>query len=390
VNFKVEAGETLVFQVDNQYPGGEPRTIGYWKNWNTCTGGGQAETAAANGGTEEGWYLLDDVLNDPGITIGVLTLGGEDCLDAVALLGKSDIVTGKVMASDAAYNLAAQLLAANLNLSAGAETCAAVLDAVSDAQTLLVSIAFDGTGGYLRPNKKDLYDYGNALAFILDTYNNGALCDGGGVVVPPPPETPDLPPTVEITTSANGEGVISGDDLLITVTAIDDEGVDAITTVVYDNQGTEVFNFSGPSGTWPLTLLGSEVTDGNYTITATATDTIGQETSVSIVVTVDNEVDLPIIVADLTNNSPSWPNKAIWEVTVTLTLDQPVEGAVVSYSLSDGTDGTCVTVSGGCAITLSFSKKLESVTFTVEDIVAIGYYYNIPEPPDAVTITRPE
>ena len=41
VNFVVEVGETLAFQIDNQFPGGEPRTIGYWKNWNTCTNGNQ-------------------------------------------------------------------------------------------------------------------------------------------------------------------------------------------------------------------------------------------------------------------------------------------------------------------------------------------------------------
>ena len=76
VSFFVEPGETEQFEIDNQYPGGEPRTIGYWKNWNTCTGGNQANTAAANGGPDAGWYILDDLLNDPGFTIGVLELGG--------------------------------------------------------------------------------------------------------------------------------------------------------------------------------------------------------------------------------------------------------------------------------------------------------------------------
>ena len=72
-----------MFQIDNQFPGGEPRTIGFWKNWNTCTGGGQADTAAANGGPEAGWYILDDLLNYPGYTIGILELDGEDCEIAV-------------------------------------------------------------------------------------------------------------------------------------------------------------------------------------------------------------------------------------------------------------------------------------------------------------------
>jgi hypothetical protein len=177
VNFVVDAGETLAFQINNQRPGGEPRTIGYWKNWNTCTGGRQYLTAAANGGPDAGWYILDDLLNDPGYTIGVLQLSADDCEAAVLILDKSDISSGKKMASDAAYNMAAQLLAAELNLSAGAETCGAVVDAVNAGQTLLAYIGFDGTGSYLRPKKNSTtYQDANALAYTLDQYNNGFLC----------------------------------------------------------------------------------------------------------------------------------------------------------------------------------------------------------------------
>ena len=40
VNFTVGADQTLAFEIDNAFVGGAPRTIGYWKNWSTCTGGG--------------------------------------------------------------------------------------------------------------------------------------------------------------------------------------------------------------------------------------------------------------------------------------------------------------------------------------------------------------
>ncbi|MDX1520666.1 MAG: hypothetical protein R3264_03485 [Anaerolineae bacterium] len=173
VNFVVDTGETLAFQIDNQFPGGEPRTIGYWKNWNTCTGGNQAQTAANNGGPAEGWFILDDLLNNPGYTIGVLQLDGADCEDAVNILDKRSIDDGKKRANDGAYNLASQLLAAQLNLSAGAETCQEVVDAVNAGQTLLAGIGFDGTGSYLRGKQAN---EANALAETLDTYNNGNLC----------------------------------------------------------------------------------------------------------------------------------------------------------------------------------------------------------------------
>ena len=178
VNFVVDVGETLAFQIDNQFPGGEPRTIGFWKNWNTCTGGNQRYNAANNGGPAEGWFILDDLLNNPGFTIGELQLMGDDCVDAVNILDKREINgRNKKMANDAAYGLAAQLLAAQVNLSAGAETCQAVVDAVNAGQTLLLGIQFDGTGGYLKgKNGGALRAEANALASTLDEYNNGNLC----------------------------------------------------------------------------------------------------------------------------------------------------------------------------------------------------------------------
>ncbi len=74
------------------------------------------------------------------------------------------------MANDAAYNMAAQLLAALLNLSAGAETCTTpnggVVAAVNQAQTLLVTIGFNGTGSYLTKSNNANYQTANNLAGI--------------------------------------------------------------------------------------------------------------------------------------------------------------------------------------------------------------------------------
>ena len=175
VDFVVEAAEVLAFQLDNSHPGGDPRTIGYWKNWNTCSGGNQVETAAGNGGPDEGWFILDDLLNDPGFTLGTLLLDADDCEAAVSILDKRDVSSGRKRASDGAYNLASQLLAAMLNLSAGAETCQAAVDAVNDGQDLLSTIGFDGDGRFLRP-KDGSYSEATTLAGQLDLYNNGDLC----------------------------------------------------------------------------------------------------------------------------------------------------------------------------------------------------------------------
>lgn len=172
-SYPLTPGDKLVFEVDNSSPGGDPRSPGYWKNWNTCTDGNQPDTADINGGPDAGWFIVDDILNDPGITwddFNILT-----CEDGVNILDQRDLNSGKKRASDAAYTLAMHLMAAQLNLAAGAETCPSVLDVVVEAENLLVSIGFDGTVKYLRP-KDALYEDALDLAYILDEYNNGLLC----------------------------------------------------------------------------------------------------------------------------------------------------------------------------------------------------------------------
>jgi hypothetical protein len=195
VNFAVNAGATEVFRINNDFPGGEPRTIGYWKNWDSCSGGNQVDTAIEYGGETpqerigNGRALLDDVLQPPGITVGLLNMVADadvfDCdegtQNAVHILDKRAIDGNhKKKARDAAYGLAAQLLAAIANDTAGALVCPEAGQAVIDAQTLLVAIGFDGTGDYFKKNVDEINGQtkqaANELAGILDSYNNGILC----------------------------------------------------------------------------------------------------------------------------------------------------------------------------------------------------------------------
>jgi hypothetical protein len=172
--YPIPAGGTLVFQVDNRAPGGEARTPGYWKNWSTCTGGNQVQTAANNGGPAAGFWLLDDLLPQ---SVGDLVL--TECADAVAILDSRDLDSNKKRAGDAAYTLARALLAAKLNIDAGAAHSPAVDQAILDADALLSSIGFDGTGEFLGPKSKGpdavLRQQALALAGFLDLYNNNLL-----------------------------------------------------------------------------------------------------------------------------------------------------------------------------------------------------------------------
>ena len=166
VTFQVGPGQMLSFQVDNVSPRGDARTIGYWKNWNLCSGGRQGLTAAAKGMKTLEQYLPQ--------LVGNLTV--DSCAKGVNILSKSDL-SGKNMSSDAAYNMAAQLLAAKLNLASAARSCAAVTTAVTDGQALLVRVGFNGTGSYLTAKSKSPdRALALSLAATLDSYNNNTLC----------------------------------------------------------------------------------------------------------------------------------------------------------------------------------------------------------------------
>ncbi|HET7486612.1 MAG TPA: hypothetical protein VFJ85_01690 [Acidimicrobiales bacterium] len=168
-DFTVSPGEQKVFTVDNHRPGGRALTIGFWKNWASCS--------SSNGKQKP---VLDQTLaladQSGGITLGLLTLHASDCAKAVAILNKSDIVTGKKMASDPANNMAAQLLAAKLNVVAGAGLCPAATQAIADGSALLTAIGFTGTGKYANTMTSAQIAQANSLAATLDAYNNNLLC----------------------------------------------------------------------------------------------------------------------------------------------------------------------------------------------------------------------
>lgn len=155
VQFVLTAGQSFSITIDNHTPG-DGRTIGYWKNWSgSCNGGRQADSL--------GTYL------GAGIAVGNLFVD-QTCAEAVPILNKSDIVSGKKMASNPAYNMAAQFLAAKLNVAKGVATCTKVANTLVSAQALLVAVNFVGTG---TPSMtKPQQTAANTYASILDNYNN--------------------------------------------------------------------------------------------------------------------------------------------------------------------------------------------------------------------------
>jgi uncharacterized repeat protein (TIGR01451 family) len=148
--------------------------VGSWKNHASCS--------RSRGNQEP---LLDKTLalaEPSGISIGVLTLHGSvaspasapDCVAAVNLLNQSTANTGANRGSDPIFRLAAQLLAARLNVITSALTCAAGASTIDDAQALLASLHFDGMTHDTASDAQ--LDQTVKLASSLESFNGGSLC----------------------------------------------------------------------------------------------------------------------------------------------------------------------------------------------------------------------
>jgi hypothetical protein len=127
--------------------------------------------AAANGGRAAGWILLDDLIADPGIQLGDHPV--TTCQEGFYLLQRRSSA-GKET-GEPVYALAAALLAAELNLGAGAETCPIAEEAVVGGHLVLSDIGFDGTGEYTATSG-EIAKAIPRLVELLVGYNRGELC----------------------------------------------------------------------------------------------------------------------------------------------------------------------------------------------------------------------
>jgi len=169
VPFVLAPGQTGTLTVDNTPPpGGMAKTIGFWKNHASCK--------SSNGKQQP---VLDQTLALGGGSILIGDLSVTTCAVAVDLLDKRAIADpalvgdGKKMASDAAFNNVAQLLAYRLNIIAGAGDKPAANAAAAGSQVILDAINFNGnTHLPFGPGQASAL---NAYAQTLDSYNNNTL-----------------------------------------------------------------------------------------------------------------------------------------------------------------------------------------------------------------------
>jgi hypothetical protein len=166
--------------------------------------------------------------------------------------------------------------------------------------------------------------------------------------------TVDNPPSVTITNPTDG-ATVSG-PIAVTASASDDNGVTQVEFFVDGGSiGADTNGLDGWSADWDTTSAG----DGSRSVTATATDTIGQTGSDSINVTISNGSGGggTLHVGDLDGFGSALGRKK-WRANVTITVldagGNLVSNASVEGTWSGGYSGTsaCTTDSSGrCTVT---------------------------------------
>lgn len=141
---------------------GQPRSPGYWQLWSSCGPDSRAATAEVNGGAEAGWFIVDDFLGPPAPEIADVPI--DSCDRALAIL-----TSGGEPSFD---GLAAQLLAAELSRTSGAETCDVAGQAQLAAHQMLRQRGYAGPGSISVPLDPDAA----TVLDLLATYATGDLC----------------------------------------------------------------------------------------------------------------------------------------------------------------------------------------------------------------------
>ena len=158
LTFTLGAGDDKTFTVDNSSPKGNALTIGYWKHWNSINVG--HSIGAGN-------KLMDDFLP---ISLGPYVV--DTAQKGVNVLSVPSM-------KYAENGLAAQLLAAKLNVASGALTCTAITNAITQADGLLNSLTnptYNGPPSSRVGNKYPGRATWVSTASTLNAYNNNLLC----------------------------------------------------------------------------------------------------------------------------------------------------------------------------------------------------------------------
>ncbi len=185
----------------------------------------------------------------------------------------------------------------------------------------------------------------------------------------------NTPPTVTVTSPADGASFTSGTSINFVGSAMDTGDGDMTSSMVWNSS---LDGQIGTGGSFSRVL-----SSGTHIITASVTDSGELTGSDSITIMVENPPGLTITVTNLTGGS-SLLNKNNWKATANVTVGPARSGAIVSGVWGNGKAFSCTTdSSGSCSGSLNVSTKTGSITFTVNNVALTGYTYI---PPSVITI----
>jgi len=196
--------------------------------------------------------------------------------------------------------------------------------------------------------------------------------EAAGVETTPPNE----PPTVSITSPADGSIFDSGATILFEGTASDPEDIDLTASLVWTSSIDGQIGIGGNFST--------DLSDGTHTITVDVTDSGGETGSASIGITVGtpstnimhvSDIYMSLKIAGINVN-------AISTVTIFDANSNPVEGATVSGTwsgLTNDSDSGVTNADGKVRLQSNKVKNPQSgttFTFTVDDVTKDGWGYS--------------
>nr|QNO57624.1 hypothetical protein LCMFKOLL_00020 [Methanosarcinales archaeon ANME-1 ERB7] len=194
----------------------------------------------------------------------------------------------------------------------------------------------------------------------------------------------ELVSVVYIENPADGD-IVSGTAVTIEVSASDDNSVVEVKYCI-DGGGYQLMDYNSDTDYWEATWDSTGVEDGAYTITATATDNIGQTSTDSISVDVDNMPDPTMHIAriEMSTETRGKNTKAIATVKI-VDATGSVEGATVSghwSGLTEDIDEGATDASGNVALKSDRVKDASGTfTFTVDNVIKDGLDYDPEENP---------
>ncbi|QBI56512.1 glycoside hydrolase family 48 protein [Streptomonospora litoralis] len=178
---------------------------------------------------------------------------------------------------------------------------------------------------------------------------NGSVCGGGGT-----PE--NQPPEVSLTSPADGSTFLSGEDIELAADASDGDG--SVEQVVFEADGTEI----GTDSSAPYTATWSGAETGPYSVTATAVDDAGAETTSDP--TAVEVIDEPEIVATPANVSVRQGGEVTFDVTLSNAPDSAVD---VGVSRTGGSSDLSVSSGGSLTFTADNYDTEQEVTVSSAD-----------------------